>query len=73
MCEARDLTIEWAVEEEQNLLKEAKDTYNIRFQYPDKAPFKEKVQAAYLSNKDISGKWDLELLEKINALGDSMK
>ena len=73
MCEARDLTIEWAIEEEQNLLKEAKDTYNIRFQYPDKAPFKEKVQAAYLSNKDISGKWDLELLEKINALGDSMK
>lgn len=73
MCEARDLTIEWAVEEEQKLLKIAKDTYNIRFQYPDKAPFKEKVQAAYLNNKSISGTWDLELLEKINALGASMK
>lgn len=73
MCEARDLTIEWAVEEQEKLLEEAKTTYGIRFQYPDKAPFKEKVQKAYLENKEISGTWNLELLEKINALGESMK
>jgi len=73
MTEARDLTIQWAVDEQEKLLDIAKNEYGMRFQYPDKEPFKEKVQAAYLNNPAISGTWDLDLLERINALGESMK
>ena len=73
MTEVRNLTIDWAVEEQEKLLDIAENEYGMRFQYPDKEPFKEKVQAAYLNNPAISGTWNLELLEKINALGESMK
>lgn len=72
MCKARDLAIDWVVEEEQNLIQKAESEYGMILQYPDKAPFKEAVQEAYLSNKDFSGSWDLELLEKINQLGESI-
>lgn len=35
---------------------------------PDKAAFMKVVQSAYLDNKDISGKWDMELYRKVQAL-----
>ena len=72
MCKARDLAIDWVVEEEKKLIQTAENEFGMVLQYPDKAPFKEAVQAAYLNNKDFSGSWDLELLEKINQLGESM-
>lgn len=72
VSKARDLTIDWVVEEELNLVDIAVEEYGITLQYPDKTPFKEMVQEAYLSNPDFSGDWDMSLLEQINALGEAM-
>ena len=58
---------------EQELFKVAEDEYGMKLQYPDKEAFKAQVQAYYLDNPDYSGKWDLDLLQKINELGESMK
>jgi TRAP-type C4-dicarboxylate transport system substrate-binding protein len=35
---------------------------------PDKAAFMEYAQKKYLDNKEISGSWDMELFEKVQAL-----
>lgn len=37
---------------------------------PDKAAFMKAVQQAYLGNKDISGKWDMDLFKKVQALAN---
>jgi TRAP-type C4-dicarboxylate transport system substrate-binding protein len=36
---------------------------------PDKAAFMERAQKMYLENKEISGSWDMELFEKVQASG----
>lgn len=36
---------------------------------PDKAAFMEHAQKMYLENKEISGSWDMELFEKVQASG----
>jgi hypothetical protein len=35
---------------------------------PDKAAFMEYAQKKYLDNKEISGSWDMELFEKVQAV-----
>ena len=35
---------------------------------PDKAAFMKAVQSAYLENKDISGKWDMALFRRVQAI-----
>ena len=67
------MTNDFVQEKEAELFDIAENEYGMIIQRPDKTAFKEQVQSFYLNNPEYSGKWDLDLLERINALGESIK
>ena len=66
---ARDFNDKNILKDESELVAFFKEQ-GITIVEPDKKSFVDAVQKAYLDNKEISGKWDMELFKKIQVIGN---